>query len=378
MDIKFTAILCFCVVFVLQSGTFAAGIEKDGVGLFIFGDSTVDPGNNNYISTVPQFRADHPPYGNNGFFDSPTGRFSEGRVIVDFIAEYAKLPLIPPFFQPEADFSNGANFASGGAGILLETNEGFVVDLQKQLDQFEEVQNKLVEELGSVEAQKMFSEAVYFFSIGSNDYLGGYLGNPKMQELHPPEEYVGMVVTNVTKAIQILYSKGARKFGHLGLSPLGCLPIMRAIASDPNGGCLGVGSVLARSHNSALSTAFRALASALPGLTIADSNFFDFLNDRLEKPSEYGFKEGVKACCGSGPYGGIFSCGGQREEKEYEVCEDPKNYVWWDAYHVTESIHKQFAEAMWAGSDAVIQPTNLRELFQTRLDSSHAALRDEL
>ena len=53
--------------------------------LFIFGDSTVDPGNNNYIDTTPENKANYKPYGQNGYFQEPTGRFSDGRVIVDFI-----------------------------------------------------------------------------------------------------------------------------------------------------------------------------------------------------------------------------------------------------------------------------------------------------
>lgn len=52
---------------------------------FIFGDSTVDSGNNNYLNTIPENKADYKPYGQNGFFQEPTGRFSDGRVIVDFI-----------------------------------------------------------------------------------------------------------------------------------------------------------------------------------------------------------------------------------------------------------------------------------------------------
>ncbi|THG22528.1 hypothetical protein TEA_025061 [Camellia sinensis var. sinensis] len=98
------------------------------VNLTCAGDSTVDPGNNNYIETVPENRANHKPYGQNGFFQQspPTGRFSDGRVIVDFIAEYAKLPLIPPFLEPSAEYVNGVNFGSGGAGILSETNQGLV------------------------------------------------------------------------------------------------------------------------------------------------------------------------------------------------------------------------------------------------------------
>lgn len=65
---------------------FGAPIEKGGArALFIFGDSTLDPGNNNYIDTIPEYRANYKPYGQNGFFAEPTGRFSNGRVIVDYI-----------------------------------------------------------------------------------------------------------------------------------------------------------------------------------------------------------------------------------------------------------------------------------------------------
>lgn len=42
-------------------------------------------------------------------------------------AEYANLPLIPPYLQPgNHEFSTGVNFASAGAGALSETNQGFV------------------------------------------------------------------------------------------------------------------------------------------------------------------------------------------------------------------------------------------------------------
>lgn len=47
-------------------------------------------------------------------------------LLIDDAAEYAKLPLLPPFLQPSTDYSNGVNFASGGAGVLSETNQGLV------------------------------------------------------------------------------------------------------------------------------------------------------------------------------------------------------------------------------------------------------------
>lgn len=42
-------------------------------------------------------------------------------------AEYANLPLIPPFLQPGFhNYYDGVNFASAGAGVLVETFQGSV------------------------------------------------------------------------------------------------------------------------------------------------------------------------------------------------------------------------------------------------------------
>ncbi|XP_051131117.1 GDSL esterase/lipase 5-like [Andrographis paniculata] len=334
--------------------------------LFIFGDSTVDPGNNNYIETIPNNRANYKPYGRNGFFSNPTGRFSDGRIIVDFLAEYAELPLIPAFLDPSGDdYSYGVNFASGGAGILSTTNQGQgVIDLATQLKYFEEVERRLKEKSGEAEADKVISSAVYFISMGSNDYLGGYLGDPRMQELHLPEHYVGMVIGNLTQTIQELYKKGARKFGFLSLSPLGCLPVLRAMNPKPSqGGCFEQANALALGHNNALKTVLTSLEHLLPDFKYCNSDFYLWLLDRIDNPSNYGFKEGKSACCGTGPYSGVYSCGGTKEVATYELCDNGEDYVWWDSYHPTERIHEQFAKALWDGLRPAVGPYNLRDMF---------------
>ncbi|KAJ8648296.1 hypothetical protein MRB53_001319 [Persea americana] len=354
----------FAIIFSKAISSWADfSLSKKTPALFIFGDSTVDPGNNNYIQTIAENQANYPPYGQNGFFKGPTGRFSDGRVIVDFIAEYAKLPLIPPFLQTSAEFLYGANFASGGAGVLPETNQGLAIDLQKQLKYFEEVQKSLTEKLGDVQARELISEAVYFISIGSNDYMGGYLGNPKTQELFPPEQYISMVIGNLTQAIQVLYQKGGRKFGFLSLSPLGCLPALRASNTNAEGGCLEEASALALAHNNALSAVLTNLEHILKGFKYSNSNFYNWLNDRMHHPDKYDFKEGVNACCGTGPYGGVFSCGGKKAVSDYKVCDKAGDYVWWDSFHPTERIHEQFAKALWSGPPFSVRAYNLEDLF---------------
>ncbi|KDP33974.1 hypothetical protein JCGZ_07545 [Jatropha curcas] len=352
----FFYVIFLCSIFLRTSASTATS------ALFIFGDSSVDAGNNNYINTIPENRADIKPYGQNGFFKAPTGRFSDGRVIVDYIAQYAKLPLIPPFLQPSADYSYGANFASGGGGVLPETNQGLVIDLPTQLKNFEEVQKSLREKLGEAKAREIIAEAVYFISIGSKDYLGGYLGNPKMQEIYIPEVYVGMVIGNLTNAIQALYEKGARKFAFLSLCPLGCLPIMRAInPTASEDGCFEAASSLALAHNNALKAVLISLEHLLKGFKYSSSNFYNWLSDRIQSPSKY---DGVSACCGNGPYGGIFTCGGNKKDVgHFNLCDDANEHVWWDSFHPTERIHEQFAQTLWNGPPFYVGPCNLEDLF---------------
>ena len=50
--------------------------------LFVFGDSLVDSGNNNFLKALA--KANYSPYGST-FFGKPTGRFTDGRTAADFI-----------------------------------------------------------------------------------------------------------------------------------------------------------------------------------------------------------------------------------------------------------------------------------------------------
>lgn len=61
-------------------------ITNKHVALFIFGDSLLDAGNNNYINTTTLDQANFLPYGET-YFKFPTGRFCDGRLISDFIGK---------------------------------------------------------------------------------------------------------------------------------------------------------------------------------------------------------------------------------------------------------------------------------------------------
>lgn len=79
--------LCVFVLVAHFATPIACNERPHQASLFVFGDSVFDPGNNNYINTTPGFQANYFPYGES-FFQYPTGRFSNGRLIPDFIGKF--------------------------------------------------------------------------------------------------------------------------------------------------------------------------------------------------------------------------------------------------------------------------------------------------
>ncbi|XP_014521590.1 GDSL esterase/lipase 5 [Vigna radiata var. radiata] len=334
--------------------------------LFIFGDSFLDAGNNNYINTTALDQANFWPYGET-YFNFPTGRFSDGRLISDFIAEYAKLPLVPPYLQPgNNQYYGGVNFASGGAGALVETFEGSVIPLKTQARNYKKVAAFLRHNLGKSEAKLLLSNAVYMFSIGSNDYLSPFLTDSDVLKSYSHSEYVAMVVRNMTSIIKGIYKRGARKFVLMNLPPLGCLPGTRIIDVEENGKCLQELSNLASLHNRVLHVVLLQLENKLKGFKFALYDFHTDVTQMMNHPFKYGLKEGKSACCGSGRLRGEYSCGGKRGQKEFELCKKPNTYLFWDSYHLTESAYKNIADRMWGFSNSSynIGPYTIRHFFQ--------------
>lgn len=69
-----------------------------------------------------------------------------------------------------------------------------------QLENFKKVEKSLRQKLGSSETTKILSRAVYLFSIGGNDYHD-------VETIRPyKEEYIAMVIGNITMALKVRLS----------------------------------------------------------------------------------------------------------------------------------------------------------------------------
>lgn len=86
-------VLGVVIVVAVATGGFKGAEAQSARAFFVFGDSLVDNGNNNYLATTA--RADSPPYGIDYPTRRPTGRFSNGLNIPDFISWVQYLSPIP-------------------------------------------------------------------------------------------------------------------------------------------------------------------------------------------------------------------------------------------------------------------------------------------
>lgn len=59
--------------------------------MFVFGDSLVDIGNNNFLQTFA--KASFKPYGIDFSGNRPTGRFSNGKILIDFLGNISRIPI---------------------------------------------------------------------------------------------------------------------------------------------------------------------------------------------------------------------------------------------------------------------------------------------
>ncbi|KHN14797.1 GDSL esterase/lipase [Glycine soja] len=123
----FTSCIFLSLVIALAISGFNFKGSEAARAFFVFGDSLVDNGNNNYLATTA--RADAPPYGIDYPTRRPTGRFSNGLNIPDFISQELGSESTLPYLSPELNGERlfvGANFASAGIGVLNDTGVQFV------------------------------------------------------------------------------------------------------------------------------------------------------------------------------------------------------------------------------------------------------------
>ncbi|XP_028059106.1 GDSL esterase/lipase At2g03980-like isoform X1 [Camellia sinensis] len=200
------------------------------LALFVFGDSTIDTGNNKKIEKG--ITANFYPYGvdyNN------QSCFTNGLTAADFMA--FSLVDVPPRLAyhnlTESDRKRttiamaGINYGSSGCGIFTTTRppKRECFNLEQQIDFFKEtVQEDLPYLIPDPDARIQYlAKSIFFISMGANDYFFTYpTSNTK-----DPNEFAISLIFELKIYLDILYEIGARQFIVNNIGPLGCLPSLR-------------------------------------------------------------------------------------------------------------------------------------------------------
>ncbi|CAN0841162.1 GDSL esterase/lipase At1g29660 [Linum grandiflorum] len=318
---------------------------------FIFGDSLADNGNNNMLNTIA--RVNYPPYGID-FPAGPTGRFTNGRTIVDFFAEYLGFSqYIPPFATAVSenivtppDFLFGVNYASGVAGILDETGQamGGRIPLGQQLENHEITTRRIVERMGDVTgASNHLMQCLYTLGFGNNDFLNNYFRpNYPSSKLYTVDQFSRILVDRYIWGLLKLYGYGARKIAVFPVGQIGCIPFaIQTFGTEGSAtGCAEKLNDAANIFNGHLKSGIDKLNRILIGaqLVYIGSGSNALLTTRLNRSSNSYLGNVDSPCCL------VESMSGQCVPNE-APCPDRTEYVFWDWFHPTDAFNSFTAEA---------------------------------
>ncbi|KAL5728072.1 hypothetical protein ACHQM5_001195 [Ranunculus cassubicifolius] len=312
--------------------------------ILVFGDSTVDSGNNNYLNTL--MKTNFPPYGMDFPNHIPTGRCSNGKLATDFMASYMGIKeYVPPYLNKSLtidELKTGVSFASGGSGFDPLTAQLMnVISMQNQLEYFKEYKARLQKVMGKEQMENHIYKAVFYISCGTNDFGATYFNMRHGQ--YSIEDYQKFIVWNTRTFLQGLLDHGARKIGIAGLPPIGCLPniiTMHSSYNDPTflqRPCIESYSIIAKDYNQMLQNELKMVQKNLPansGMVIVYSDIYEPILSMIRNHEKYGFEEWRRGCCGTGLLEASYLC-----NINSFVCSDTSKFIFWDSIHPTEKVY---------------------------------------
>ncbi|XP_052205202.1 GDSL esterase/lipase 7-like [Diospyros lotus] len=358
------AVSCLIISFHLLA---AASPEEDHRGkllapaLYILGDSLVDSGNNNLLPTLA--KANFKPYGVT-FCRGPTGRFTNGRTVADFIAEFLGLPYPPPYMDLRGLLpATGMNYASGSCGILYETGKviGKCLALGDQINLFEQTVTTglpILYQHNQKQLSEYLAKSLFVVAIGSNDYINNYL-QPHLyasSTLYSPQAFAQHLIDSLSQKLQRLHELGARKVLVFGIGPVGCIPSI-AKAQEHNGKCVEEVNRMVTLYNDKLGPMLKNLTASLPGSNFILGNIYMFSYSSIQIPTTIGLTDSRNPCCITWA-NGTSAC-----VPRLEPCTNMDKRFFWDGFHLTEAVYKIVASDC-INNSSVCWPTSLKDLVK--------------
>ncbi|KAM3241585.1 hypothetical protein ACQJBY_054445 [Aegilops geniculata] len=268
--------------------------------LFNFGDSLADVGNlliaNGVQDNLTTARL---PYGQT-YFGKPTGRCSDGRLVIDHLAQEFGLSLLPPSKANHSDFKHGANFAITGATALdtpyFEARGlGAVVwnsgALMTQIQWFRDLKpsfcNSTKEECKEFYANSLFVVGEF----GGNDYNAPLFAGKGLTEAY---KFMPDVIQGISDGVEELIAEGAADLIVPGVMPTGCFPVYLNMLDMPaheygsRSGCIRQYNTFSWVHNAHLKRALEKLRPKYPNVRIIYGDYYTPVVQFILQPKKFG------------------------------------------------------------------------------------------
>ncbi|KAJ6351548.1 hypothetical protein OIU78_007465 [Salix suchowensis] len=345
----------------------AAASSCDFPAIFNFGDSNSDTGG---LSAA--FGQAPSPNGET-YFHHPAGRYSDGRLVIDFIAESLGVPYLSAYLDSVgSNFSHGANFATAGSTIrpqnTTQSQSGYSpISLNVQSVQYSDFKKRsqIIRSQGGIFETLLpkadyFSKALHTIDIGQNDLTAGYKLNLTTEQV---KANVPDILGQFSDVVKQIYAVGGRTFWIHNTGPVGCLPysldrfLITASQIDKHG-CASPFNEVSQFFNHRLKEAVGQLRKDLPQAAITYVDIYSLKYTLITRAKEFGFEQPFIACCGHGGKYNFNSqrrCGAKITVNGTEVviassCKDPSLRIIWDGVHFTEAANKWIFEQIVNGS----------------------------
>ncbi|KAL6123536.1 hypothetical protein ACLB2K_076057 [Fragaria x ananassa] len=161
---------------------------------------------------MPLYKCNHPPYGKDLPGQVPTGRYSNGKIGVDFMASNLGLKedLLPSYLDPKLtdhDLLTGVSFASGGCGLddlTLQLTQ--VYSMQDQLEYFDEAVERIKTSVGEKNGSEIVENALFVVGVGTNDLILNVYDFPLTQrksQFTSTDQYFDFLLQKLGSFIQV-------------------------------------------------------------------------------------------------------------------------------------------------------------------------------
>lgn len=266
------------------------------------------------------------------FPGKPAGRFSDGRVLTDFIASFLGIPSPVPYELRkigDQQLQYGMNFAYGGTGVF--NTLASEPNMTTQINSF---QRQLEDE---VYTKRDLNSSIALVSVAGNDYATYMAGNAAQQQ--SVQVFTRSLISQLALNLESIHGFGIRKIAVTSIGPLGCFPPFTASSSYKK--CSLVENSIAQFHNKILEQAVQKLNKDRNGSVFVFIDLYKGFYSAFKTPKNFPgslkLENPLKPCCMGMSSGN--SCGSVDEngEKKYTVCENAGMAFFWDMVHPSQN-----------------------------------------